>query len=105
MNRRYFMQVGTGAFLVTALPNFARAATNYSGRNAAVETGFSPMPQNWRVFDVTTRIELNSAARARRVWLPLPSVTEDDWVRPMGNIWKGNAVAMRPYSERRYSRP
>ena len=99
MNRRYFMQVGTGAFLVTALPNFARAATNDSGRNAAVETGFSPMPQNWRVFDVTTRIELNSAARARRVWLPLPSVTEDDWVRPMGNIWKGNAVAMRPYSE------
>lgn len=63
---------------------------------------FAPTPQDWRVFDVTTRIELISGADARRVWLPLPSVSEDIWVRPMGNIWSGNAVTMRPYDEPPY---
>jgi len=36
------------------------------------------------------------------VWLPLPSVHEEDWIRPMGNLWSGNADTMRPYREERY---
>ena len=102
MNRRSFMQAGSGALLAAVLPELAFAATNQPDQNKMPTARFAPSPQDWRVFDVTTRIELNSAASARRVWLPLPSVTEDTWVRPMGNIWSGNAATMRPYSEPPY---
>ena len=102
MNRRYFMQAGTSALLAVAWSKFASSATNDSVPSNVTPGGFSPIPGDWRVFDVVTRIELNSTARARRVWLPLPSVTEDDWARPMGNIWSGNATTMRPYSEPPY---
>ena len=102
MNRRAFMRAGGGTLLAAVLPELAFPATNQPHENKTSAAGFAPTPREWRVFDVTTRIALNSAARARRVWLPLPSVTEDDWVRPMGNIWSGNAATMRIYDEPPY---
>lgn len=63
----------------------------------AADNGFRPTPAaGWRVYEVTTRAELATAADgATRAWLPLPSVTVDDWIRPLGNLWRGNAVDMR----------
>ncbi len=89
MNRRSFLQAGAAALVAATGPRFAAAATGSA--DAAASIRFEPMPQAWRVFEVTTRIELLSAAGRPRVWLPLPSVHDDAWMRPMGNRWSGNA--------------
>lgn len=57
---------------------------------------FDPAPANgWRTFEVTTRVDLSRTDGASRVWLPLPSVQEKDWIRPMGNLWQGNAAMVQ----------
>jgi transglutaminase-like putative cysteine protease len=83
MDRRTFMKA-------TALA----AAGLGTGRFAiAADTAFNPVPANgWRVFEVTTRVEPAAAGSAARVWLPLPAVEDADWIKPMGNLWQGNAT-------------
>lgn len=86
MNRRQFMQ--TAALTAAA---FAAPRAVF----AAADTGFNPTPAaGWRVFEVTTRVE-PSASGAPRVWVPLPSVEESAWIKPMGNLWQGNAAAVQ----------
>jgi transglutaminase-like putative cysteine protease len=102
MNRRNFLQTGVGAAVAAALPRFADSAPD-SPQSALMEPGhFKPSPQAWRVFDVVTRIELLTGSGKSRVWVPLPSVNEDAWMRPMGNRWSGNAETMRPVTEPHY---
>jgi Transglutaminase-like enzymes, putative cysteine proteases len=68
-----------------------------SGRSAlAVDTPFAPTPASgWHVFEVTTRVEPVPAYGPVRVWLPLPSVEDAAWIRPMGNLWQGNAASVQ----------
>ena len=64
-----------------------------AGRSMAA---FDPSPDNgWRVFDVTTRVEVLQADGTTRAWLPVPSVQEESWIRNMGNLWQGNARTAR----------
>jgi len=102
VNRRSFLQGSAGALFATALPQLAFPAANGPGKDDMLPTRFAPTPDDWRAFEVTTRIELNSSAGTRRVWLPLPSVYEDTWMRPMGNIWSGNAATTRPLTATPY---
>ena len=61
----------------------------------AVQAGFNPSPENgWRVFEVTTRVELAKAESATRIWIPLPSVEDATWIKPLGNNWQGNTAAV-----------
>ena len=86
MNRRYFIK-SAGLMTVSAIvgSRLANAAPNR----------FNPAPTNgWRMFEVTTRVELPKAESATRVWIPLPSVTDAAWIKPMGNNWQGNATAV-----------
>ena len=87
MDRRQFLTAG---ILLTAncLAGWRRAQ--------AAEQTFQPSPANgWRVFEVSTRVELAPTESATRVWLPLPSVDEPVWIRTMGNLWQGNAASVR----------
>ena len=102
MNRRAFIQGSTGALLATTLPQLAFPAANGPGSNKTLLHEFEPAPQDWRVYDVTTRIELNSRAGNRRVWLPLPCVRDESWIRPIGNKWSGNAATIRQLTEPPY---
>ena len=54
------------------------------------------------MFEVTTRVEIADAGNFTRVWLPLPSVDEPDWVRNQGNLWSGNAAGVRSVREEMY---
>ncbi len=84
MDRRDFIKTAT-LFAATTLGGTRLAS--------AAESSFKPSPANgWRVFEVTTRAELPKADSATRVWLPLPSVEEASWIKPMGNLWQGNAA-------------
>ncbi|PKO71706.1 MAG: transglutaminase [Betaproteobacteria bacterium HGW-Betaproteobacteria-17] len=57
---------------------------------------FTPSPENgWRTFEVILRVEVLKPEGATRVWLPLPSMQEEDWIRPMGSLWQGNAASAR----------
>src|SRR5574340_978124 len=57
---------------------------------------FSPSPDSgWRTFEVTHRVEVLQPEGTTRVWLPLPSVQEQDWIRNMGNLCQGNALTAR----------
>ena len=63
---------------------------------ARATAAFTPSPDNgWRVFEVTHRVEVPQPEGATRVWLPLPSVQEEGWIRNMGNLWQGNALTAR----------
>lgn len=74
----------------------ALAASAAAPRIAAANQAFRPSAEHgWRVFEVTTRAEILKPAGTTRVWLPLPSIEEGAWIRPMGNLWQGNATSMR----------
>jgi len=92
MNRRNF--------LITS----ALAATGMGlGRMALASGGnpFAPTPADgWRVFEVTSRVE--PSARGAQVWLPLPSVEDAAWIKPMGNVWQGNAASVQEVRDPEY---
>ncbi|MDZ4254226.1 MAG: transglutaminase-like domain-containing protein [Sulfuritalea sp.] len=93
MDRRTFIRTATLSAAALAAPRFSFAA----------DGGFNPNPANgWRVFEVTSRIELSAADGAPRLWLPLPSVEDYAWIKPMGNLWQGNAAVVRQYVDPRY---
>lgn len=87
MDRRNFLKTSTLAVAAMSAGRFAIA-------DAAIEPG--PV-HGWRVFEVTTRVE-PAADGLARVWVPLPSV-EAEWIRPMGNLWQGNAVSVQEWRD------
>jgi transglutaminase-like putative cysteine protease len=80
MNRRDALHAGLFASLAAVLP-----------RNAAAQSSFAPRPDNWRSFEITTRLDLDKAQSAAQAWIPLPAVNEPEWTRPLGNSWSTNA--------------
>lgn len=75
MNRRTFLKTGSAlpaAAAIAGLPRLAEAST----------AGTS-----WRVFEVTTRVEVLEAAGATRVWLPVPLTRDTDYFKNLGSVW------------------
>jgi transglutaminase-like putative cysteine protease len=101
MNRRHFLKTSALAAAI-AMPTVARAADAAAPAPAAMAwPPFAPTPDTgWRRFEVTSRIEPRPPAGAFRVWVPLPSMDEAAWFRPMGNMWQGNADTMRLVRDR-----
>lgn len=60
---------------------------------------FAPTPSEWRTFELVTRLEVKPTTGATRAWVPLPSVYEADWVRPLGNLWTTNGHAVQDRDE------
>lgn len=81
MDRRDFLKSAAAATFVTALPQAARA-----------DAVFAPKPGAWRAFELVTRIAIDNPQGAMQAWIPLPSVSEADWMRPGDTTWRGNAV-------------
>ncbi len=80
MIRREFLRSGAALTVIAALP-----------RGAFADAPFTPKPDAWRKFEITTRVEIVKPAGKARVWLPLPAVAEPDWTQPLGNEWTSNA--------------
>lgn len=57
---------------------------------AANAAAFDPMPGTWRTFRIVTEVRLASG-KGRMAWIPVPSFTEGDWMRPGPTTWQGNA--------------
>ena len=83
------------SFILTATAVGASAAAGIRPAFAN-QSAFKPTPDNgWRTFEVTLRAEAPKAESATRVWLPLPSIEDSAWIRPMGYLWQGNAASVR----------
>src|SRR5262249_977188 len=80
MLRREFLRGGAALTAAVALP-----------RGAWAELPFTPRPDTWRKFEVTTRVEIVKPAGKTQAWLPLPAVAEQGWTQPLGNEWTTNA--------------
>jgi transglutaminase-like putative cysteine protease len=79
MRRREFLKAGVGLTVGSALPSQAFASVP-----------FAPKPDVWRTFQIATRVEITKAVGEAQAWLPIPSVDEPAWMRPLGNNWTTN---------------
>ena len=77
MNRRDLLKAGLAASTIGLAPRLASAAVD-----------FTPIPNGWRTFALTTKVEPNFATKA---WIPLPTFSESDWQRPGKTNWTSNA--------------
>ena len=91
MHRRAFLQaslaVSTTAVFST-LPRLARANTEGSGK--------------WRVFEVTTQVEVLKPAGVTRVWLPLALAEDTSYQKGLGNTWKADGAALSAGQEAKF---
>lgn len=98
MERRNFIKAAVGLAAAGYLPVFAGA-----DEAVAVAQPFAPSPeQGWRVFELVAKLELENASGATQVWIPLPSVYAAEWIKPMGNLWQGNATEMQAKADPTY---
>src|SRR5579864_1702680 len=92
MDRRSFLKTGALIPAAAALP-----ATAFSQ-----QLPFEPrQAQQWRTFEVTTRVEILFPEGASRVWLPVPSVNSG-YQRTIDNAWSGNAAAAQLLHDGKY---
>ena len=81
MQRRNFIQAGTAATLLAAMPRISFAQ----------QLPFEPRPGPWRNFEITTRVEVLKPSGPTRVWIPVPAV--DGGYQKLGdNSWSGNGA-------------
>jgi transglutaminase-like putative cysteine protease len=71
-------------------------------RGAAAEAVFAPKPAGWRSFEIITRIEIAKPQGVSQAWVPLPSVNEPEWFRPINNDWRGNATSAAVHRDPKY---
>lgn len=79
LNRRTILTAAGAASALAVLPRVALAA-------------FAPKPNGWHHFEVTTRITLPAAPGGAQAWVPVPSVSEQDWMRFEPSRWTTNAA-------------
>ena len=91
MKRREFLCGGAALAAAAALP-----------RGVLADAPFTPRPQAWRKYEVTTRVEIVKPGAKVQAWLPLPAVAEPDWSQPIGNEWTSNATSAVLEHESKY---
>jgi transglutaminase-like putative cysteine protease len=91
VDRRAFLKVGA-LLPAAAAPRFGFAQ----------QLPFEPrQAQKWRMFEVTTRVEVLVPGGTTRVWLPVPSV-DSGWQKVIDNAWSGNASTAKIVHDGKY---
>ncbi|HEY6467964.1 MAG TPA: transglutaminase domain-containing protein [Candidatus Acidoferrales bacterium] len=91
MQRREFLKGATALSFAAALPVAAHS-----------ETVFAPKPGAWRTVDLVTRLEIEKPDGKIQAWIPLPSVSESEWMRPGETKWTGNAAKVERVRDPKY---
>ncbi len=86
-SRRTFLKNSAVALAATALP-----AINFAQATVPAERTFSPVPGNWRSFELTTRVDILKPQGVTKVWLPIPSVNTD-WQQSLVSSYSSNGTA------------
>lgn len=74
MDRRTFLKSGALASVAPVLGGLPRSL-------------WASVPEQWRVFEVTTRAEVLVPVGTTRVWLPVPLVRDTPYQKSLGNAW------------------
>src|SRR6187402_1645005 len=90
MDRRDFLRSTGAASATLALPG---AVTN-----ALAQATGNP----WRVYEVTTRVEVLKPAGVTRVWIPLPLAADTDYQKSLGNSWDAMGGKAGPWQDPKY---
>lgn len=87
MKRRQFLQLSGIASAGLAVPA--------SIPHAFAQAPAAASPDRWRVYEVTTRVEVLKPAGITRVWLPTPLATDAPYEKSLGNTFhaEGGKVA------------
>jgi len=80
MDRREFLRLAGG---VTASLTFPRSPLRASMETETPQEG----PSGWKVYEVTTRVQVVRPVGATRVWLPVPLTKDTAYHRTFGNSW------------------
>ena len=91
ISRRDMLKTGACAAAALALP----------GPAGAQVAAFAPEPGAWRDFEVATRLDLPANGKAQ-AWIPLPSMREDEWIKPGKNAWETNALSAEIVRDQKY---
>jgi transglutaminase-like putative cysteine protease len=89
MDRRAFLKTGTVIPAAAALAGVPRLTS-------AFVTG------QWRVFEVTTQVEILKPAGTARVWLPVPLAADTDYHKSLGNSWTAEGGTVSYAMEGKY---
>jgi len=73
------------------MPKLAFAQSEFNPRQA----------EKWRMFEVTTRVEILVPGGTTRVWLPIPSV-DSGYQKTIDNAWSGNAQVAKLVYDGKY---
>lgn len=92
MNRRKFLQTAS------AVPAAAAAAQWPISAFAAAEGG-----NPWRMFEVTTRVELLKPSGVSKIWLPVPLLADKEFHKTLGNTWSAPGGDVRYVTEDKYN--
>lgn len=82
MTRRTMVTCGAALAAMAVVPRPGRAA-------------FLPKPSGWRTFELTTKIDLPAGGKPAQAWVPVPSITEADWMIAHDPEWTTNADSAR----------
>jgi transglutaminase-like putative cysteine protease len=91
MNRRDFLGSAAACSAALFVPAGVQAAE-----------GFDPRPGAWREFQLTTRLDIARAGGPVQAWIPLPSLSEADWIVPGGDDWTSNATTAEVWIDPKY---
>ncbi len=92
MNRRDFFVAGSAAAMLTSLPklSFAQVGAQTSA---------------WRIFEITTEIDLPVEYGATKLWIPMPLTTDTEFHRTLVVNWTDNAAQAGIYRDPVYGAP
>ncbi|HTE14741.1 MAG TPA: twin-arginine translocation signal domain-containing protein, partial [Burkholderiales bacterium] len=92
MDRRKFLKTASAVPAVVAAAQWPLAAfADAEGSNA------------WRMFEVTSRVEILKPAGATKIWLPVPLLADRDFHKSLGNTWSAPGGEVRYSSDSKYS--
>jgi transglutaminase-like putative cysteine protease len=91
MNRRKFLKTASAAPAAVVAAQWPLAAlADADGGNA------------WRVFEVTSRVEILKPSGASKIWLPVPLLADRDFHKSLGNTWSAPGGDVRYSSDSKY---
>ncbi|WP_425105878.1 transglutaminase-like domain-containing protein [Ancylobacter sp.] len=99
--RRDFLKTGVALAAVAAAPHAALA----QAAGPAAAAAFAPKPGKWRHFEVVTVLDVKPVegkAGPAQAWVPLPSYTASDWMKPGESTWKTNAATAEVVKDPHY---
>lgn len=92
MDRRDFLRITAAGSATLALPG---AITN-------ALAGATGNP-TWRIYEVTTKVDVLKPQGVTRVWVPLPLSIDTDYQKSLGNSWDAGSGTAAAWKDAKYS--